>query len=74
MKELRYLNKYFMKYKYHFLAGICITIVAQIFFSYTPKLISASFKIIENYPENGMSASEVRAQLVNNILLVIGKA
>jgi ATP-binding cassette subfamily B multidrug efflux pump len=72
MKELRYLNKYFMKYKYHFLAGICITIVAQIFFSYTPKLISASFKIIENYPENGMTASSVRKQLVTNILLVIG--
>ncbi|MEN9335602.1 MAG: putative multidrug resistance transporter ATP-binding/permease protein YheI [Bacteroidota bacterium] len=71
MKELQYLNKYFIKYKYHFLAGIFITIVAQIFFSYTPKLISASFKIIENYPENGMDKSAVIQLLIKNISLAI---
>ncbi len=49
MKELQYLNKYFVKYKYHFLLGIFITIVAQIFSLFTPKLISKSFKIIESY-------------------------
>lgn len=72
MKELQYLNKYFIKYKYHFLLGIFITIIAQIFFSYTPKLISASFKIIENYPGNGLSKSEVLQLLIQNILLAIG--
>ncbi|MFM2230750.1 MAG: putative multidrug resistance transporter ATP-binding/permease protein YheI, partial [Bacteroidota bacterium] len=71
MKELQYLNKYFIKYKYHFLAGIFITIIAQIFFSYTPKLISASFKIIENYPENGMDKSAVIQLLIKNISLAI---
>ena len=49
MKELRYLNKYFVKYKYSFLLGIIITIVAQIFSLFTPKLISKSFKVIESY-------------------------
>jgi len=49
MKELQYLNKYFVKYKYHFLTGIVITIVAQIFSLYTPKLISSSFKAIEDF-------------------------
>ncbi|WP_297511548.1 ABC transporter ATP-binding protein [Flavobacterium sp.] len=72
MKELQYLNKYFIKYKYHFLLGICITIIAQIFFSYTPKLISAAFKIIENYPENGMNSQQVMQLLIQNILLAIG--
>ncbi|RXR23288.1 ABC transporter ATP-binding protein [Flavobacterium stagni] len=72
MKELQYLNKYFIKYKYHFLAGIFITIIAQIFFSYTPKLISASFKIIENYPQNGLQKSEVLKLLIKNISLAIG--
>jgi ATP-binding cassette subfamily B protein len=47
MKELKYLNKYFVKYKYRFLFGILITIVAQIFMLFTPKLISQSFKAIE---------------------------
>ncbi|WP_264509298.1 ABC transporter ATP-binding protein [Flavobacterium sp. N1719] len=72
MKELQYLNKYFIKYKYHFLAGIFITIIAQIFFSYTPKLISASFKIIQNYPQNGLQKSEVLKLLIKNISLAIG--
>jgi ATP-binding cassette, subfamily B, multidrug efflux pump len=49
MKELSYLNKYFVKYKYRFLLGILITIVAQIFSLFTPKLISHSLKIIEEY-------------------------
>lgn len=74
MKELHYLNKYFIKYKYHFLLGIGITIIAQIFFSYTPKLISAAFKIIENYPENGMNSQQVMQLLIQNILLAIGTA
>ena len=52
MKELGYLNKYFVHYKYRFLFGILITIVAQIFSLFTPKLISTSFEIIENYFES----------------------
>ena len=43
------LTKYFIKYKYRFLLGIIITIIAQIFSLFTPKLISKSFKIIEDY-------------------------
>ena len=49
MKELQYLNKYFLKYKYSFLIGIVTTIIAQIFSLFTPKLISKSFKAIENF-------------------------
>jgi DNA mismatch repair protein MutS len=49
MKELKYLNKYFVKYKFHFLLGIFITVIAQIFSLFTPKLISKSFNVIEKY-------------------------
>lgn len=49
MKELQYLNKYFLKYKFSFLFGIVITIVAQIFFLFTPKLISKSFDVFQQY-------------------------
>ena len=52
MKELRYLDKYFVKYKYSFLIGIIITIVAQIFSLFTPKLISKSFTIIEAFAKD----------------------
>ncbi|HQW69408.1 MAG TPA: ABC transporter ATP-binding protein [Flavobacterium sp.] len=71
MKELQYLNKYFVKYKYHFLLGIFITIVAQIFSLFTPKLISKSFKAIEEFHNNDIGASVVKNDLVNNILLII---
>ncbi len=71
MKELYYLNKYFVKYKYSFLLGIVITIVAQIFSLFTPKLISKSFKAIEFYAKNNGSTAAIQAELIHNILLVV---
>ena len=72
MKELQYLNKYFIKYKYHFLLGIFITIVAQIFSLFTPKLISSSFKAIEEFNKNNVGTDVIKSELINNILLIIG--
>ncbi|MCI9845860.1 ABC transporter ATP-binding protein [Flavobacterium pectinovorum] len=81
MKELSYLNKYFIKYKYSFSFGILITIIAQIFFLFTPKLVSQSFDTIEKF----LKLSEVNRQssiiigyykqdLIHNVLLIIGSA
>ncbi|WP_313806784.1 ABC transporter ATP-binding protein [Flavobacterium sp.] len=64
MKELQYLNKYFIKYKYRFLLGIIITIVAQFFTLYTPKLVGESFKILEH---KGLSPEA----LTKNLLLIL---
>lgn len=72
MKELRYLNKYFVKYKFHFLLGIIITIIAQIFSLFTPKLISKSFKAIEEFHKDNISPEIVKTQLVENIFWIIG--
>ncbi|CAM2995024.1 ABC transporter ATP-binding protein [Flavobacterium frigoris] len=72
MKELLYLNKYFVKYKYSFLLGIIFTIIAQIFMLFTPKLISSSFKVIEAFSKDkNISASVIREELISNILLII---
>ena len=72
MKELRYLNKYFVKYKYSFLLGIIITIIAQIFSLFTPKLISKSFNIIESFAKDKTIAkSIIQQELISNILLII---
>ncbi|HJS00997.1 MAG TPA: ABC transporter ATP-binding protein, partial [Flavobacterium sp.] len=72
MKELLYLNKYFIKYKYRFILGIVFTIVAQIFSLFTPKLISKSFAAIENFAKDkSIPNSVIQDQLVNNILLII---
>lgn len=79
MKELSYLNKYFVKYKYSFLLGIVITIVAQIFSLFTPKLISESLGAIEKFDKltseeksSQIVIAHFRGELVDNILLIIG--
>lgn len=72
MKELQYLNKYFIKYKYRFLVGILITIAAQIFSLFTPKLISQSFNTIEKaVSQTQFSLSAIQSKLLENILLII---
>jgi ATP-binding cassette subfamily B multidrug efflux pump len=72
MKELLYLNKYFVKYKYSFLLGIVFTIIAQIFMLFTPKLISKSFKVIESFSKDkSIASSVIRQELTSNILLII---
>ncbi|KAF2081943.1 ABC transporter ATP-binding protein [Flavobacterium sharifuzzamanii] len=79
MKELSYLNKYFIKYKYSFSLGILITIIAQIFSLFTPKLISKSLNAIENFDKlsTAEQKSEIviatfRQDLIHNVLLIIG--
>ncbi len=81
MKELSYLNKYFIKYKYSFSLGILITIIAQIFFLFTPKLVSQSFDVIEKFlklSETDQKSSIItnfyQQELIHNILLIIGSA
>lgn len=72
MKELQYLNKYFVKYKFQFLLGILITIIAQIFSLFTPEYIKDSITAIENFKKGAASAAEVRAELLTSILMIVG--
>jgi ATP-binding cassette subfamily B multidrug efflux pump len=81
MKELSYLNKYFIKYKFSFSFGILITIIAQIFFLFTPKLVSQSFDSIERFlnlseadRKSSIIISFYKSELVDNVLLIIGSA
>ena len=72
MKELQYLNKYFIKYKFRFLLGIFITIIAQIFSLFTPELIGNSIKSIEEYGhKGGLSADAIKSELLTNVLLIV---
>lgn len=81
MKELSYLNKYFIKYKYSFSFGILITIIAQIFFLFTPKLVSQSFDTIEKFlklseadKQSSIIIGYYKQELIHNVLLIIGSA
>lgn len=68
MKELHYLNKYFTKYKYHFLLGIIATVIAQIFSLYTPKLIGESINALNS---KDLDASAIKSLLLENIIWVL---
>src|SRR5574343_1461095 len=72
MKELQYLNKYFLKYKKRILLGIVITIVAQIFSLFTPELVGNSIKIIEDFIKSGnQELNHLKIDLLKNITLII---
>jgi ATP-binding cassette subfamily B protein len=72
MKELQYLNKYFIKYKFHFLLGIVITIAAQILALFTPRLISDSINETQKFIESGnLTIQAIKGLLMMNMLLII---
>lgn len=75
MKELKHLNKYFYKYKYLFIGGVLITVIARFLALYTPRLVGDSMQIAEDYIKNGIGIrQEVDAQILENLLWVIAAA
>ena len=74
MKELKYLNKYFYKYKYRLLVGVIITIAAKIFALFTPRLIGESIDVISKRLDNEITSEVFKSQLSTNILYLIGAA
>jgi len=72
MKELKQINHYFLKYKFHFFGGILATIVAQFFSLVSPKLISKSIGAVEDYFKNNETdAQAIKSFLIENIFLNI---
>lgn len=72
MKELQYLNKYFLKYKFQFLLGILITIIAQIFAQFTPVFVGDAVTAIEMYTRGTWNVDKVRQELLHAILIILG--
>lgn len=75
MRELKYLNKYFVKYKYRLVFGILITVFSKILAIQVPSFIKNSLNIVEDYNKGLVNdISEVKSVLIANILLIIGAA
>ena len=73
MKELKHLNRYFIKYKWRLIFGLLITIIARIFALLTPKFIGDSVDIVEKYINGDIrELAEVESELLTNILLILG--
>ena len=72
MNELKYLNKYLLKYKWKLLLGIIITIISRIFSLFTPKLVGNSMTLIENsILDIKQTNDNLESLLVRNILIVL---
>ena len=72
MKELKYLNKYLLKYRKRLLLGFFIVIIARILLLFTPGLIRNSVNIVELYLNGEIdSVSDVQIELVKNIFLIL---
>lgn len=75
MKELQHLNKYFYKYRFRLILGVLITIASKIFILFTPRLTRDSVDIVDQYLKGNVTdISIVKAELLENILLIIGAA
>ncbi|MEP1487702.1 MAG: ABC transporter ATP-binding protein [Algibacter sp.] len=72
MKELKHLNKYFLKYKTNLLAGIVITIIARIFILFTPRYVKEIFVVIEKHTAGTINDAIFKADLTEAILYIIG--
>ena len=74
MKELQYLNKYFIKYRFRIILGILITVGSKIFALFTPQLIGKSITLISDQILNPGSTEVFRNELSLNILYIFGAA
>ena len=84
MKELKYINKYFSKYKWRLLIGVLITVFGKLLALRIPPLVSNSLNSVEEYlkakedhlPKVALEQLllEVETQLLINVLIIIGVA
>ena len=73
MKELKHLNRYFIKYRWRLIFGLLITIVARVFALLTPKFIGDSVDVVEKYISGDiLDVATVESELFTNILLILG--
>jgi len=75
MKELKYLNPYFIKYRGRLLLGVFITIIATAFKLVVPMKIGDSVTVVKQYLNGEVTdLSIVKHELLINILLLLGAA
>ena len=72
MKELKYLNHYFIKYRGRLLLGLLITVVARIFALIVPMKVGDIVNVVEQRLNGEITVEQLEALLLNSILLIIG--
>lgn len=75
MKALKYINKFFIKYKWRLLIGILITILSKLLALKVPQIVGDSLNIVEDYQSGVVTDYDaVKHQLFINVLIIIGVA
>lgn len=75
MKSLRYLDKYFVKYKWRLLFGVFITILSKILALQIPVIIRKSLNSVETFIKSDIAdKSIIENQLLWNLATILGVA
>ena len=75
MKALKYINKYFLKYKWRFLVGLLITVFSKLLALQVPRIIRNSLNAVEDYQLGKITdIAVVKKELLINILIIIAVA
>ena len=75
MKELRYINKYFIKYKYRFLVGFVISVLSRFLTIKIPGVVRESIDIANDYNQGTINDLDlVKERLLWYIFLITGLA
>ena len=75
MKSLKYLNKYFINYKWRLLVGFFITFLSKILALQIPIIIRKSLNSVEDFIKNDVAdKSIIENQLFWNLLTIVGVA
>ena len=75
MKALRYVHKYFYKYKYRLLAGIIISVLSRYLAVKVPEIVKNSINIADEYRTGIVTdLAYVKDELLYNIALIVGLA
>ncbi|MEM7087241.1 MAG: ABC transporter ATP-binding protein [Bacteroidota bacterium] len=74
MKELRFLNQFFITYKWRLLFGLVITAIATIFRIVVPAKIGDSVDAVQRKFDGEITQEVLKAELLENILLILAAA
>ncbi|MFT5103540.1 MAG: ATP-binding cassette subfamily B multidrug efflux pump [Candidatus Latescibacterota bacterium] len=73
MKELRFINQFFFKYKWRLLIGLLVTIIAAMFKLFVPIIIGNILNVVEQYMKGNITDLDVvKEELLINIGLIVG--
>lgn len=75
MRALKYLNRYFKKYRFLLLLGLLFTVSSRVFAVLAPSLVGDSITAIEQFVRSGETdLTEIKRLLLINISLIVGAA